>query len=272
MLRSFPSRATRAFPDRDDVIFRGDFFFDAAVEIFVLEEDAGVVVADRGFDEAFGVVGRGGADHFEAGIVDEPHLGILRVEGAAVDVSAAGAAQDERSGSAPEVVRLGDHVADLVEGAADEVHELELGDGAHAGERRAEGRAHDGGLGDGRVDDALGAEAVDESVGDFEGAAVDADVFAEAEDGGIAVHFFPDSLADGFEVGKLHKVSEFQGFRVSKTKPLATDLHGLTRINLLQMDGCFGLLVAAGSLLHFRHAVFWFDFVAAVFAEDAAFG
>ena len=94
---------------------------------------------------------------------------------------------------------------DLVEGAADEVHELELGDGAHAGERRSEGRAHDGGLGDGRVDDALGAEAVDETISDFESAAVDADVFAEAEDGGVAVHFFPDSLADGFEVGELHE-------------------------------------------------------------------
>src|SRR6267143_2266946 len=103
-------------------------------------------------------------------------------------------------------MRFRDHVADLVEGAADEIHELEFGDGAHAGERRYEGRAHDGGLGDGRVDDALGAEAVDETVRDFERAAVNADVFAEAEDGGVAVHFFPDSLADGFEVGQLHRL------------------------------------------------------------------
>src|SRR6266849_4912191 len=103
-------------------------------------------------------------------------------------------------------MRLRHHVADLVEGAADEVHELEFGDGAHAGERRSEGRAYDGGLGDGRVDDALGAEAVDKTVGDFESAAVNADVFAEAEDRGVAVHFFPDSLSDGFEVGELHRV------------------------------------------------------------------
>src|SRR5579863_4050533 len=101
-------------------------------------------------------------------------------------------------------MRFRDHVADLVEGAADEVHELEFGDGAHAGERCSEGRAHDGRLGDGRVDNALRAEAVDETVSDFKGAAVNADVFAQAEDGGIAVHFFPDSLADGFEVSKEH--------------------------------------------------------------------
>ena len=193
------------FADGDDVVIGGDFAFDAAIEIFVLEENAGIVVADGGFDEAFGVVGRGGANDFEAGIVDEPHLGILRVEGAAVDVSAAGAAQDERSGRAPEVVRFCNHVGDLVEGAADEIHELEFGDGTHAGERGSEGCADDGGFRDGSVDDTLGAEAVDESVGDFEGAAVDADVFAEAKDGRVAVHFFPDSLADGFEVGEEHR-------------------------------------------------------------------
>src|SRR6266436_1872350 len=112
-------------------------------------------------------------------------------------------------------MRLRDHVADLVEGAADEVHELEFADGAHAGERRSEGRAYDGGLGDGRVDDALGTEAVDEPVSDFEGAAVNADVFAEAEDGGVEFHFFPDSLADSFEVGELHTLSQLlcHGFR-----------------------------------------------------------
>ena len=61
-------------------------------------------------------------------------------------------------------------------------------------------------LGDGRINDPLGAEAVDEAVGDFERAAIDADVFANAEDGGVALHFLPDSLADGFEIGELrHK-------------------------------------------------------------------
>ena len=189
------------FADGNDVVPSGNFAFDAAVEIFVLEEDAGIVVAYRGLDESLGVVGRGRADDLEAGIVDEPHLWVLRVERTAVNVSTAWAAEDKRSGRAPEVVRLRDHVADLVHGAGDEIHELKFGDRAHAGERRSEGRADDGGLGDGRVDDALGAEAVDESVGDFEGAAVDADVFAQAEDGGVVFHLFPDSLADGFEIG-----------------------------------------------------------------------
>jgi hypothetical protein len=194
------------FADWDDVIVGGDFFFDPAIEIFVLEEDAGIVVANGGFDQAFGVVGRGGADDFQARIVDEPHLGILRVEGAAVDISAAGTAKDERRGSSPEIVRFRDHVRDLVHGAGDEIHELEFGDGTHARERGSEGRADDSGLGDRRVDDALRAEAVDETVSDFKSTPVYADVFAEAEDGGVVFHFFPDSLADGFEVCELHVI------------------------------------------------------------------
>src|ERR1700677_1695938 len=191
------------FADGNDVVPSGNFTLDTPIKIFVLKKYAGVIIADCGFDQALGVVGRGRANHLEAGIVDEPHLGILRVERTAVNVSTAWAAEDKRRERAPEVVRLRDHVADLVHGAGDEIHELKFGDRAHAGERRSEGRADDGGLGDGRVDDALGTEAVDESVGDFEGAAVDADVFAQAEDGGVVLHLFPDSLADGFEIGKL---------------------------------------------------------------------
>src|ERR1051326_5837830 len=157
------SRQAR-FADRDYVIIRGYFFFDAAVEIFVFEEDAGIVVANGGLNEALGVIGRGRADDFQAGIVNKPHLGILRMEGPTMDVSAAGPAQDEWSRSAPKVVSLGNHVGDLVEGAADEIHELKFGDRAHAGERGAEGRTHDGGLCDGRVDNAFGTDAVDKSI------------------------------------------------------------------------------------------------------------
>jgi hypothetical protein len=100
-------------------------------------------------------------------------------------------------------VGLGHHVADLVHGASNEIHELELGDRAQAGERGTESRAYDGGLSDGSVDDALGAEAVDETMGDFERPTVNADIFAQAENRGVALHFLPDSLANGFEVSEL---------------------------------------------------------------------
>jgi hypothetical protein len=99
-------------------------------------------------------------------------------------------------------MRFRDHVGDLVEGATDEVHELKFGDGAHAGEGRAKSGSDDRGLGDRGIDDAPGTETVDKSIRYFKGAAVDANVLANAEDGRVALHFFPDSLADGFEIGE----------------------------------------------------------------------
>jgi hypothetical protein len=41
---------------------------------------------------------------------------------------------------------------------------------------------------------------VDKTVSDFERAAVNANVFTDAEDGGVGLHFFPESLPDCFEV------------------------------------------------------------------------
>ena len=127
---------------------------------------------------------------------------------AAVDSAARGSAQHDRNRRSPAEMRLGQQVHDLVEGATDEVHELELGDGAHAGQRGAEAGVHDGHLGDGRIHDALRAEAVDEAFGDLERAAVNADVLADAEDGRVALHLFPDALADRFEISdRCHRVA-----------------------------------------------------------------
>src|SRR5271166_2142216 len=104
------------------------------------------------------------------------------MKGSAVHIAAAGPADHERRWRAPAVVRLGRHVNDLVKGAADEVHELKLGDWPHAGKRLAEGRANNCRLGNGRVNHTVGAEAVNEAVGDFERATVNANVFANTED------------------------------------------------------------------------------------------
>ena len=116
-------------------------------------------------------------------------------------IPAAWTTNHQRGRRSPAVVRLRGHVDDLIEGAADEVHELELGHGAQSGESSSEGSAYDGRLRNWRIDHALGAEAVDETVGDFEGSAVDTDVLAQTKDGWVAFHLLPDSLADGFEIG-----------------------------------------------------------------------
>src|SRR4029077_18953407 len=108
-------------------------------------------------------------------------------------------------------------------------------------------RADDGGLRDWRVDDTLRTEAVDKAIRDFKRAAVDADVLAEAEDGGVTFHFLPYSLADGFEI------SESGHGRIS-----------------LQMYCCFCEFWSSGTLLGFRDCILRLDVMAAIFTIDAS--
>src|SRR5689334_8517003 len=104
------------------------------------------------------------------------------MERAAVDAAAARPPEHKRRGRAPTVMRLGHHVDDLVEGAADEIHELEFGDRTHSRERRAKSSANNGRFGDWRVNHPLRAKVMDKPVCDFEGTAVDANVLTNAED------------------------------------------------------------------------------------------
>src|SRR5581483_7466055 len=71
----------------------------------------------------------------------------------------------------------------------------------HSSKRRTERCAHDRRFGDRRVDHALAAEVMDESFRDFERASIYADVFANTEDSGIALHLFPNAFADCFDIG-----------------------------------------------------------------------
>src|SRR6266700_308135 len=110
------------FAERNDVVVSWNLFFDSPVEILVLEENYGIVVADGGFDQSLGVVGGRGTDNFQSGRVHEPHLRILRMKRPAMDVAATWSADHQGGRRSPAIVCLGDHVDDLVEGASDEVH------------------------------------------------------------------------------------------------------------------------------------------------------
>src|SRR5260370_36936834 len=96
------------------------------------------------FDMSSGVAGRGGRVEFWAGMVPDPILGVFPEKGPALNVSAARAAQNQRCGCAPEIMRLGHQVADLVHGTSDEIYELKFGGRAHAGVRRSKVRPYNG--------------------------------------------------------------------------------------------------------------------------------
>src|SRR5690348_11293360 len=116
------------------------------------------------------------------------------------DASAGRPAKNQRSGCVPAIVGFGYHVDDLIVRAADEVHELELGDRMHAGQRRSEGSAYDCRFRNRGIDHTFGAEVIDEPFRDLEGAAVHTNIFPDAKNGWIALHLFPDAFANRLKI------------------------------------------------------------------------
>ncbi len=126
----------------------------------MLDEDHRVVVVDGSQQQSLGVIGVGGHDHLQARHMHEPVLKALGVLGGGAGSRPARHPQDERHGglAAEHEAHLGRLQDQLLHRERDEVHELDLADGPHAGERRADARPGDGRLGDGRVADALRPE------------------------------------------------------------------------------------------------------------------
>src|SRR5580692_368758 len=128
----------------------------------------------------------------------EIHFRIGRMKRPAMHAAARRSADDHRNRSVPQVVRFGDEVRYLIEAAGDEVDELHFRDGPQAKETHSTGRADDGCFADGSFNHAFTAKFSEEALGDFECAAVNADIFADGDDGRVACHFFEHGLADGF--------------------------------------------------------------------------
>ncbi len=96
--------------------------------------------------------------------------------------------------------QFGDVVDDLVGGQEEEIAVLNVRDGPHAHHRCATGDAKEAQFGNGRIDHAIGklllqAERYRERATPPAG---HADVFANAEDALVALHFFGDGLTQGF--------------------------------------------------------------------------
>ena len=99
----------------------------------------------------------------------------------------------------PAIAELGQLVDDLIEGRKDEVGELDLRHRAQAVERHADRGADDAGLGQRRVDDALGSELVVQAGGGTEHPAELADVLAEHHHLGLARHLHTKRVVDGLD-------------------------------------------------------------------------
>ena len=101
MVRSRPGPADDGFAQRHDVFFVRQIFLDAPVEKLVLEEKHRIIVANRRFQQALGVVGRRGIDHLQSRRVHEVHFRIGGMERPAVHAAARGPANHHRHRRAP---------------------------------------------------------------------------------------------------------------------------------------------------------------------------
>ncbi len=141
----------------------------------------------------------------QPGSVHDPGFEALRMLGSGRAPGPALRAQDHRHADLPpeHVADLGGLVGHLVHGEAEEVDIHEFRDRSQPRHGSADGGADDSRLADRRVEQAFGAELVDQVLGDPVGAAIEPDLLADDDDGRVGPHSILQGLAERIAVGDL---------------------------------------------------------------------
>ena len=176
-----------------------------AVQGLLLQEHDGVVVTDGGFQQALGVIGRGGDDHLQAGEVGQTGLKALGVLGGGAGAGTGGGAHDQRNLylATEHEAHLGCFVYELVKADAHEVREHQLHDGAHTGHGGTNTGTDISLFRDGGIHDSVFAELFQHAAGDAESATVFGDIFTHHKDVFITLHFLAHGIVDGLRVCDL---------------------------------------------------------------------
>ena len=132
------------------------------------------------------------------------------MKGAAMHTAAKGSTDDHWHRGSPAIMVLGRDLGDLIERAGDEVGELHLYDWTQAHHRGSDGGSHKAGLGQRCVQDSPLAVFLKEALGDLEGPAIGADIFAHQKNPFVARHFLVQSLRDRLKIG--HFLLSLQDF------------------------------------------------------------
>src|SRR6185369_10205605 len=163
----------------------------------MLEEEHRIGIADRRFDQAFRVVSRRRLDNLQSRSVQEKRLRVERMKRPRTYSRSAWTTKHRRNAGAPAISTLRRVVCQQIEARGNEIDKLKLSDRSHAHQRCATRCADDRAFRDRRVDHAFLAKLIDQSVSDFERAAIRADVFTDHKHGWIAFHLLPNTLANG---------------------------------------------------------------------------
>ena len=165
----------------------------------VPQEEDGIVVADRRFHQALGVIGRRRHAHLDPRMMDQRAVGQGRVLVGDPPAEAAGPDHDHRNREPAAVheMELAGLQEDFRAGIVRKPSVHEVDHGPHAFERRAEGAAEHPRLRQRRVDDAGRPEFLAEASGVREGARLDAD--AQQVDAFVPLHFLAVGFLDRFE-------------------------------------------------------------------------
>ena len=168
-----------------------------AVDQLVLKEDDRVRIADRGFEQPF-VIGPGiGSDDLESRHMRVPARIALRMLRRDARGDAVRAAKHDRRRhlTARHIARLRRRVDDLVHRLHGEIERHELDDRPESGKRRADPEPGETMLGDRRVDHAARPEFLQQTLADFVGALVLADLLAEQQHAVVAPHLLGHCIA-----------------------------------------------------------------------------
>src|SRR5262245_44141715 len=144
------------------------------------------------------------------------------MERPAVNSAATGSSYHKWNASPPAITAFRREIRDLVESTGDEVRELHFSDGTHTHERGANRGTHNSGLGNRSIDDPPLAKFFQHSGSNFECASVDAYILAEDEYTLVLLHFFPNALANRFDVSS--EAHFFNGSALSRLHSLRSCL------------------------------------------------
>ena len=189
--------------DLEDEVLIGRDVEGLAVEHLVFEEDDRIGVFDGGAQQALGVGGAVGREDEEAGAVGIPGGIVLAVLGADAGGGAIGAAEDDGAAhlAAGHIEGFGGGVDDVIDRLHGEVEGHELDDWLESVHGGTDGHAGEAVFGDGGVDDAAGAELVEQALADLVGALVLGDLLAEQEDAVVSAELERHGVAKGFADG-----------------------------------------------------------------------